>query len=167
LTCLRWDASGLVKRYAPETGTDTVNALFDHTPPAELVTTVLGYAETFAILIRKRNAGCISAATCTAAIALLQDEVIHTADFRVLLLEPATIIGGTVFVERHNLNSADAAILLTYLQFAQSAAVTGSRCAIVSADTRLIRAATGKGLPAINPERLVAPDVAAFLVALG
>ena len=34
---LLWDASALVKRYAAEAGSDTVDALFQFTPPLPMV----------------------------------------------------------------------------------------------------------------------------------
>jgi hypothetical protein len=45
----------LAKRYIAEVGSDTVNALFAAVPPAQMVTTILGYSETFAALLRKHN----------------------------------------------------------------------------------------------------------------
>ncbi len=54
---LLWDASALAKRYAPEIGHQTVNALFTAVPRSQMVTTVLSYSETCAALVRKRNGG--------------------------------------------------------------------------------------------------------------
>ena len=50
MTHVLWDASALAKRYIAEVGSDTVNALFAAVPLAQMVTTILGYSETFAAL---------------------------------------------------------------------------------------------------------------------
>jgi predicted nucleic acid-binding protein len=42
---LLWDASALVKRYSPEVGSDTVDALFLSSPASQMVATLLTYAE--------------------------------------------------------------------------------------------------------------------------
>jgi predicted nucleic acid-binding protein len=60
---LLWDASALAKRYSPELGSDTVDALFHAVPSAQMVTTFQGYAETLSVLVRKRNRGPIAAAS--------------------------------------------------------------------------------------------------------
>jgi len=54
---LFWDASGLAKRYSLETGSETVDALFDLLPASSILTTAWSYAETFSILLRRRNDG--------------------------------------------------------------------------------------------------------------
>ena len=43
---LLWDASALAKRYAPETASATVDALFMNVAPVQMAITLLGYAET-------------------------------------------------------------------------------------------------------------------------
>lgn len=122
-----WDASALTKRYAVETGTPTVNALFTAPPISHLVITRLGYAETFATLWRKRNRGLISEAAFRLSSSALQAEVLSNPTLRLLPIENA-IISSTLYVERHNLNSADAAILLTYLRYAALQRCLTSAC---------------------------------------
>jgi predicted nucleic acid-binding protein len=73
---LLWDASALSKRYAPESGSDTVDALFATGPTVQSVATVLGYAETFSVLVRKHNRGGISASTYATAKSSLRNEVV-------------------------------------------------------------------------------------------
>jgi hypothetical protein len=67
LPLLFWDASGLAKRYILERGSDTVDALFVAASSAQMITTVIGYAETFAALVRCRNRGTIPPPAFTAA----------------------------------------------------------------------------------------------------
>jgi hypothetical protein len=48
---LLWDASALVKRYALEVGSEAVDALFTEVPIAQMVTSFIGYAETYSVLL--------------------------------------------------------------------------------------------------------------------
>jgi len=54
-----WDASASAKRCVAETGSQTVNALFLAVPPAQMVTIILSYSETFAALLRKHSQGVL------------------------------------------------------------------------------------------------------------
>ena len=92
-------------------------------------------------------------------------EVIDDPDFGVLGIEFGDIIGGIDLIDRHNLNSADASILASFLGFAQ-AQPAGTVCVLAAADQRLLRAAQAEGLTTFNPERIAAVDVPAFLAAL-
>lgn len=163
---LLWDASALVKRYFPETGSDVVAEQFRHVPTSQMVTTFVGYGEAHAFLVRKRNRGELSLASFQAAVTALQSEVIQDPDFGVLEVESSAILAGIALVERHNLNSSDAAILATLLRYAQLEAAAGNRCLLVAADGRLVRAAMAEGLEAIDPEAIAVADVAPLLAAL-
>src|SRR5260370_7392969 len=81
---LLWDASALVKRYALERGSEAVDALFVEVPLAQMVTTFMGYAETYSVLLRKRNRGDLTEPTFQSAVSLLQAEVLDSPDFRLL-----------------------------------------------------------------------------------
>jgi predicted nucleic acid-binding protein len=116
---LLWDASALAQRYAPEMGHQTVNALFKAVPRAQMITTVLSDSETCGALVRKRNGGALDAATFSVARSALRAEVIDDPDFGVLTVEFGDILGGIDLIDRHNLNSADASILVSILSFAQ------------------------------------------------
>jgi hypothetical protein len=76
-----WDVSALAKRYESEVGRPTVNALFIALPPAQMITTIMSYCETFATLLRKRNQGDLSQSAFTAAQAALRNEVVDIPDF--------------------------------------------------------------------------------------
>ena len=54
-----WDVSGLAKRYTEEKGRTTVNAVFAAVPSRDMFVTPLGYAETYSILLCKRNGGIL------------------------------------------------------------------------------------------------------------
>jgi predicted nucleic acid-binding protein len=162
---LLWDASALAKRYVAEPGSQTVNALFTAVPPAQMVTTIMSYSETYAALIRKHNQGVVTWTTLLGAQAALRNEIIDDPDLVVLGLEFDDILDGIELVRRHNLNSTDGAILQTFLRHAGSmgSAVVG---VLVASDQRLLRAARAEGLEALNPESVQAVDVPAFLAAL-
>ncbi len=51
----------------------------------------------------------------------------------------------------HNINSADVAILSTYLQFQRASRVP---CLLVASDKQLLRAAQAEGLNVLNPEEV-------------
>jgi len=59
---LLWDASGLVKRYLLELGSETVDAVFAEAAGSPMTATPWGYLETYAILHRRHNAGAFNAA---------------------------------------------------------------------------------------------------------
>lgn len=166
MVILLWDASALSKRYAPEIGRETVTTLVASIPASQRVTTFLGYAEIHSVLIRKLNRGDIDRPTYRAALSALQDEVIDDVDFGVLEVESSAILAGIGLIERHNLNASDAAILITFLRYAQIEGASGNRCGLIAADRRLARAAEAEGLKTLNPEVVAAADVPAFLAAL-
>jgi uncharacterized protein len=162
---LLWDASALAKRFVAEIGSQTVNAVFSAVARDQMVTTVLGYSETFAALLRKHNQGVLTATSFAAAQAALRNEVIDDPDFVVLGVEFGDILDGIELIGRHNLNSSDAAILQAYLKHA--AAVRPSMVSVlVASDQRLLRAAKAEGFEVLDPESVQPVDVPAFLAAL-
>jgi predicted nucleic acid-binding protein len=161
-----WDASALVKRYTPETGKATVDALFTALPAANMVTTFWGYAETHASLLRKRNKREISARFFGTALTLLRGEIRQDPDWTLLTIDDLAVLAGIELLLRHNLNTTDGVILATYLRY-QLPLPTGSPTVVlVAADTRLLRAATAEGLSTLNPEVVAAADVPALLATL-
>lgn len=163
---LFWDASALAKRYAPEIGTGTVDALFVEVPPSQMVLTFPGYAECYSTLLRKRNRGTISAATSAAAKSSLRLEVIDNPDFVVLEVDSAAVLAGMDLMERHNINSSDAAILATYQDYVSSLLTGGQPCVLIASDQRLLRAAAAEGLATLNPETVAAADIPSLLASL-
>lgn len=159
---LFWDASGLAKYYTEEVGSETAKAAFSHDPALQMLTTPWGYVETFSLLHRKRNDGRLPASHFSTATSALRNDMIVLPRFRLLTVSDAAIITGIMHIQRHSLNSTDAALLATLLRYAQT---TGATCVLVVADGRFCRAAQAEGLAVINPDILPAADVAAFLAA--
>jgi predicted nucleic acid-binding protein len=158
-----WDASALAKRYALEVGTAAADALWATVPASEMGATFTAYAESHAILLRNRNGRIISEALFGAARAQLRLEIINSLDFLLLAVETVDVLAGIDLTERHNLNSADAAILATFLRYSRA---SSDKCLLVAADQRLLRAAGAEGLATLNPKALPAADVPAFLASL-
>ncbi len=160
-----WDASALAKRFVAETGSQAVNSVFLVVPPAQMVTTIMSYSETFAALLRKHNQGVLTTAAFTAAEGALCNEVINHPEFAVLGLEFDDILDGIELIKRHNLNSTDGAILQAFLKHA-GLMRSSSVSVLVASDHRLLRAARAEGLEVLNPETIQAADIPAFFAAL-
>lgn len=124
-----------------------------------MTVTFMGYAETSAILRRKFNGGLILLGEFQQARLLLQTEVLLNPSFDLLTITDQDILDGMAITDRHNLNTADAAMLAAYLRRGQSEAGIAA-CLLVASDKRLIRAAEAEGLFSLNPET-VSPDTLA------
>src|SRR5438034_5071921 len=91
---LLWDASALAKRYAPELGSDTIQALFATVPMSDMIATVWAYAETFSILLRHRNRATISAVAFVTAASALEVEILDNPDVSLLVVDDAAVLAG-------------------------------------------------------------------------
>lgn len=164
---LLWDASALAKRYAPEVGSDTVDALFAAVPTAQRVSSAISYAEIYSILLRKFNRSAINRTAFTVAKSSLRAELINDPDFVLLSIDDTAFYRGIALMETHNLNATDAALLVLFQSYIQSFAPgSGITFLLVAADERLVRTAQAEGLQAVNPEILPAADVPAYLATL-
>lgn len=161
-----WDASGLAKRYVTEIGTETVNALFTFVPTSQMILPMLGYAETYSILLRRFNDRRLDAATFTAATLALENEVLNDPGFALLSLNDAAVLESISLMRLHHLNSSDGVILAGLLHYARSLGPDTLTCILVAADRRLLRAAQAEGIMTLNPEMIAAADVPAVLAAL-
>jgi len=163
MAIILWDASGLVKRYGREAGSDAVDAIFQPPAVSQMSVTLWGYAECVSILHRKRNNKLLDAAAYASAVTALQQEVLLSAQFKILTIEDDRILAGLPLLVKHNLNSNDAAILATYLRFQRSLPPSSPPCFLVAADQRLLRAAEAEGLRMLNPEMATPQDISARL----
>lgn len=161
-----WDASGLTKRYYVEVGSSSVDAVFNAAATCQMVTTYWGYAETHASLLRKRNRREMSGPAFRTALTLLRGEIGYNPDWQLLTIEDTSVLAGIDLLLRHNLNSADGAVLATYLRYVRAQPPGAPPSVLIAADTRLVRAASAEGLSVLNPEAVAAADVPAFLAAL-
>ena len=167
MVVLLWDASALAKRYAPEVGSDTVDALFAAASTTQMVSSAISYAEIYSILLRKFNRAAIDRAAFTAAKSSLRAELINDPDFVLLAIDDTAFYRGIVLMETHNLNATDAALLVLFYSYSQSFAPgSGTTFLLVAADERLVRTAHAEGFRAVNPELLPAADVTDYLASL-
>src|SRR5262249_16369040 len=123
------------------------------------VATFWGYAETHASLWRKRNRGGISPRSFRSAVTLLRAEMLLAATWELLAIDDAAVLAGIDLVERHNVNTTDAALLATYLRLAQAQPPGAGTSVLIAADQRLLRAAIAEGFTTLNPESIAAADV--------
>ena len=163
---LLWDASALVKRYYAESGSATVDVIFDNVPFSQMVATYWGYIETYAALVRKRNRGEITTPALWSSVAALQTEVLDSLDFRLLTIEDEDLLDCIPYVEPYSLNSADAAIMATYLRYVHDRPPGSITAVLVAADMYLLRAAAAEGIPTLNPEAVAVADIPVLLASL-
>ena len=108
---LLWDASSLAKRYVPELGSATVDALFAAMPGVSMVCTVLGYAETAAVLRRRFNQGALSLIEFRNARLLLEREMLDPSGTTMLSVDDVAFLAGITLGDQYDLNASDAAIM--------------------------------------------------------
>lgn len=166
MPALLWDSSALSKQYAPENGTATVRALLNITPVLEMALAYIVYAETTAILRRKRNNRQMSQDDFTDARVLLEGNVLNSNRFTLLSTLDEDVLAGIALSDTHNINSTDAAMFAAYLRYAEFVSEDEPTCVLVAADARLLRAAEAEGLKTLNPESLAPDDLPAFLSSL-
>jgi hypothetical protein len=145
-------------------GSDTVDAVFTEASAHAMASTVLGYAETSSILLRKRNGGRLDQPAFSSALTGLQAETINNPDFAFLAVDDSAVLSAIPLIQRHNLNTADAVILAIILRYARL--TPNSSILMISADRRLLRAAQTEGISTLDPETLAAIDVAPLLAGL-
>ena len=158
-----WDASALVKRYAVEVGSETVDAIFAAIPPDSMLTTVWGYAETFSVLLRSLNRGTLDQPTFATAVSALKHEIVDHPDLGFLTVDDSAVLAGLPLIQRHNLNVTDATLLAVLLRYIHAQPPQTPACVLVAADQRLLRTAQAEGVQTLNPEQLTPADLPAVL----
>ncbi len=146
------DASALAKRYAPEQGTGLINHLWASVPPDRICIFNIGIAEIVSVLVRKRNAGAISPTSFAQSLLLLQSELVGSSPLRKLIADNASVTAALRHIDKHSINSTDAAVLGAALDLAAYARSTGDDLVLVASDQRLLRAAKAEGLSTFDPE---------------
>ncbi|MDE0555837.1 MAG: type II toxin-antitoxin system VapC family toxin [Candidatus Poribacteria bacterium] len=148
-----FDASGLVKRYTEEVGSDKIDFLFQNVPLNRLMCLAIGVAEVFSICVRKRNDGRITRHHFDQAIGYLDTEVINTASaFETVPAQNVLIWQSIRLMDIHSINSVDAILLCSALDIATNLRNEQNELVLVASDQRLLRAAQSEGLLCFNPE---------------
>jgi hypothetical protein len=146
------DASALAKRYAPETGTPLLHHLFTNLALDRLYVLNVGIAEVMFLLIRKRNAGLISAAAFTQAVVEFQAETVAAPLLHRIVPDNALVFGALALIERRSVNSTYALVLRSALDGPVDLRSAGDDVVLMASDQRLLRAAQAEGLTTFNPE---------------
>jgi predicted nucleic acid-binding protein len=157
------DASALAKRYAPETGSVLVDAILDKVPGDRIHVLNIGIGEIVSILVRKKNAGVISAAYLGQALLNLEAEIVRPADIGKLPVTNRLATSSLSLIVAHSINSTDAVILKSALAIARKQRAGGQDLVLVASDQRLLRAAQAEGLSTFDPESQDQAALAAFL----
>jgi predicted nucleic acid-binding protein len=159
-----FDASALVKRYAPELGSDLVNYLFSCVTHKRLMCLIIGVAELFSVLVRKKNREDISVPDFSQALINLGNEVIHTTDFTTVSIEDSLVLSSLPLINKHSINSTDAVVLRSALDIAVELQAVEDDLIMIVSDQRLLRAAKSEGLIKFNPESGMKSELDALLV---
>ncbi|MCR4403831.1 MAG: type II toxin-antitoxin system VapC family toxin [Candidatus Acetothermia bacterium] len=146
-----WDASALVKRYAPESGTQLVNLLFSRVKLERMISLSLAVSEVLSVFVRKRNDGLITDAIFSQALAELRAEVLDSP-FRLAPLEDRLVFASHPLIVQHSLNATDGLVLRAALELRTALRRAGDDLVLIASDQRLLRAADAEGLRAFNPE---------------
>jgi predicted nucleic acid-binding protein len=146
------DASALPKRYAPEPGSGLVDFLFDNVAESRLFILNVGYAEVVSVLVRRRNAGTLSANRFGQALLDLDREIVQSAGKHLLPVDNAIVTDAVALLAVHSINATDAIGLRVALDIAQRLRAAGDDLVLVASDQRLLRAAQAEGLVTFDPE---------------
>jgi predicted nucleic acid-binding protein len=146
------DGSALAKRYIAEIGTPLVDYLFDHVTADRMLVLNIGVAEVISVLVRRKNAGILSANSLLQALLWLGNEIINAPTLRKLEPTNSLVVGALVHILNHSINATDAVVLQTALRLAQDARIKGGDLVLVASDKRLIRAARAEGIETFDPE---------------
>ncbi|MBI1928919.1 type II toxin-antitoxin system VapC family toxin [Candidatus Poribacteria bacterium] len=158
------DASALVKRYVPETGTPVVNYLFSRVPLHQMICLLESVGEVISIFVRRRNTGAITITRFHQVKQVFRAEVSHCADVEKIYPTPGQITRSWELIELYSLNSTDSIILRCVLDKAIELRASGHNLVLVSADARLLKAAQAEGLLTFNPETDSQTALDAFIV---
>lgn len=146
------DGSALAKRYVSEIGSALVDVILDTVAEPRIYLLNIGFAEVVSVLVRKKNAGGISATVFNQALLNLEREVIRSVGKHLLSFDNSVASDALPFIIKHAINSTDAIILRVALDIAQLSRAGGDDIVLVASDQRLLRAAQVEGLSTFNPE---------------
>jgi predicted nucleic acid-binding protein len=146
------DASALAKRYVPEIGSPQVHTLLDTVPAERIYVLNVGAGEVISILLRKRNAGLISAAYFGQAFVDFETEIMRAVSVRKQSISNRLAISSFPLIVAHSINSTDAITLKSALAIARKLRAASDDLVLVASDHRLLRAAQAEGLATFNPE---------------
>ena len=146
------DASAIIKRYIPETGTPKMNYFFASVPSYRMMCLFEGGGEVIFVFGRRRNEGRITATRFNQIKQRFLTEIIHHSEIVRTLPTKNQIGRSWELIEKHSLNSTDAILLQCALDKVSEMLPDGDNLVLASSDKRLLRAAQNEGLLTFNPE---------------
>lgn len=147
-----FDASALIKRYAPENGSELVNELFHQLPVQQMSCATIGILEIVATLVRKRNDGRLPSELFTQAMIELDREIIANKAFITTAISDRVALSALDLIAQYNINATDAIILRSCLTLHHALQNRGDHLILWSCDKRLLRAARSEGIDVFDPE---------------
>lgn len=148
-----FDASALIKRYSPESGSDVIDDLFNLIPTGRMACSTLGMLEVISILLRQYNGNRLQRPAFEQAMAEFETEVASSPQFVKTSVDDALLKAAIPLLAKHNLNASDTVILLSAVNLQLSSQQKGQGLILCAADKRLVRAAIAEGLTVFNPEK--------------
>lgn len=144
------DSSALIKWFVPEVGSEIVSRILETNSEHVLKgTTLVQYAETYAAVLRRRNAGNIDAHYFDDVVLALETRVLTDESFLLISVDDTCYLQGLSLVRKHNINCVDAACLFCIIRFLRE---HPAQSVFVAADRRLLRAAAEEGLQPLDPQ---------------
>jgi len=139
-----FDTSALVKRYAPEPGTETVDALIE-SADSRIVISSLTVVEATSAARRKYNTGAYSERDVSSLLATFYREA--TAEFTIVPLDESAMAATFDLVLEHDLRTLDSLQLSSALRLAEEF----DDFAFVCADRDLLEIGADRGLSTVDP----------------
>jgi uncharacterized protein len=143
------DSSALVKRYMPEKGTVWIRSLTSRQAAHDIVIAQISPVEMMSAIARQYHDGQIDLGVLQA----FQRFVLHHVQnqYQVLSLSNAMVLRAMQLHERHRLRAYDAVLLASALELQTRLVINGRSLIFVSADVRLLTAASLEGLTTDDP----------------
>lgn len=139
-----FDTSALVKRYAPEAGTETVDQLVE-SGDSHVVITSLAVVEATSAARRKFNQGTFSERDVEDLLATFYSEALST--FEIVPMDEAAMALSFDLILEHDLRTLDSVQLSSALILEDSY----DDLVFVCSDRELLDVADGCGLPTLDP----------------
>src|SRR5207244_12796167 len=120
-------------------------------------------AEVLSLLVRKKNAGQISAADYSQALVEFGAEIVSSRIVHKVVAGNALVTTALTLIEVYSINATDAIILRLALNLAAQLRAAGHDLILLASDQRLLRAAQAEGLATFDPEAQSQVELAALL----
>ena len=140
------DTSAFAKRYLPEVGSGWVKSWIEPDAGNYIIISILGTVEFVSLLARRQREGIVSVADF---IGLQNTFLYHTYhQYRVIPMAINVVVEARQLVARHPLRALDALQLATAIVARKA---LGTTITFVTADTKLLAAASLEGFTTDNP----------------